>query len=80
MSGEVLEKLTDEDWYVLGEAKILDHGSPNCDGDPMMGRSWTSIRDDETGGEFKANVKAAMEKVFGEKVQCGSHEEGWYDG
>jgi len=65
---------------ILNEAKINEHGSPSDDGDNMIGRSWTSIRDDETGGEFKASVADAMKKVFGENVVCGSHEEGWYDG
>ncbi len=44
-----------------------------------IGRSWTSITDDETGGQFKKTVEDKIAKVF-DPGQCSSIEEGWYDG
>jgi len=40
-----------------------------------MGRSWASIKDDETGAQFKESVKAEVEKLFGADLECGTHEE-----
>ena len=45
-----------------------------------IGRSWDSIKDDETGAAFKANIKEAVEAVTGQKLECGTHEEAWYNG
>ena len=45
-----------------------------------IGREFTSIKDDETGKQFKENVEKEIEEVLGEKRKCSTFEEGWYDG
>jgi len=42
-----------------------------------IGRSWSSIGDDETGKQFKESVKKEIKKVFGEDLKCSTHEEVW---
>jgi hypothetical protein len=45
-----------------------------------IGLSWDSIKDNETGKEFKERIEKAVEKVMGEKTDCGTHSEAWYNG
>lgn len=46
----------------------------------FLGRDWTSIEDDETGRQFKEKVEKEVEELLGEKKECSSYEEGWYNG
>ncbi len=54
------------------------------DGDSVcVGRSWASIKDNETGLQFKQSVKEKVKEVFGEsadKLSFSSLEEAWRDG
>lgn len=51
------------------------------DDDHYIGLEWCDVRDDETGAQFKARVKAALEAAFpGETFVLGTHSEAWYDG
>jgi hypothetical protein len=77
---EKFDELLKEQLDILASAGIEEHGSPYEDDTNMIGRSWTSIKDDETGRQFKDSVEAAMKQVFGEDIKCSSHEEGWYNG
>jgi hypothetical protein len=46
-----------------------------------IGRDYTSIGDDETGRQFRESVEKAVTLLFPDKpMQCGIHEESWYDG
>lgn len=45
--------------------------------DYYIGRSWDSIKDDETGLQFKNSVIAELALLGG---KCGTHEEAWYNG
>jgi len=45
-----------------------------------VGRSWSSIGDDETGKQFKASVKDAVAKLELDPKKIGTVEESWYDG
>jgi hypothetical protein len=45
-----------------------------------IGRSYTNIKDEETGKQFKDSVATKLKEVFGEDVKCGCHEESWYNG
>lgn len=38
--------------------------------DVMIGRSWSSVKDDETGAQFKASIQAQITKVFGKAFPC----------
>lgn len=44
-----------------------------------IGRSWGSVKDDETGKQFKESVEQNI-KELGITSQCYTYEEGWYDG
>ena len=45
-----------------------------------IGRSWDSIKDDETGAAFKAGIREGIEAVTGQKLECSTFEESWYNG
>ena len=45
-----------------------------------IGESWSDIKDDETGAEFKQRIEKTFEKGFGHKVECGTHSEAWMNG
>jgi len=50
----------------------------NDDSDAYLGREWKSIKDDETGKQFKQDVKKAITDLFGKKIECNTEEEAWY--
>lgn len=41
-----------------------------------IGRSWSSVRDNETGAEFKKIIERKINKLFGEH-KCETHTEAW---
>ena len=43
-----------------------------------IGRSWSNIGDDETGRQFKENVKSEIEKILGPDINCSTHAEEIY--
>jgi len=45
-----------------------------------IGRSWSGVKDDETGKQFKDSIEKIIESIFGEKIKCRTHEEAWYNG
>jgi hypothetical protein len=55
------------------------HNDPNDDY-TYIGRSVKSIKDDETGKQFKENTLKLMKKVFPEINNLSFIEEGWYNG
>lgn len=73
--------LNEDDQKVLEDANIDSFGSPDpYDESTMVGRSLTTIQDDETGAQFKSKTLKAMKQVFGNRVNCSICQEGWYDG
>ena len=44
-----------------------------------VGRSFTSIKDTETGAQFKDSVRSKMKELFGDKIECNTMEESWMD-
>ena len=44
------------------------------------GISWDSVKDDETGAEFKERVRARLAEVLEGELKLGTHEESWFDG
>jgi hypothetical protein len=77
ISYNIWEELSEEHSKILEDLGIDEHGDPYDQGETMIGRSWDSIKDDETGLAFKESVQKAMTEIFGEDGECGSHEEGW---
>lgn len=47
--------------------------------DYYVGRSWRNIKDDQTGREFKEDVKKQIIEFCGEDVKVGTFEEAWHD-
>ena len=71
------EELVDKAWGVDG---IQGYSDP-YDSGGWVGASWCSVRDDETGAQFKARVEAKLFTELGIKPEdCGTHEQAWRDG
>jgi hypothetical protein len=66
--------------HIAGKLGLSSHG--NSDYGFYIGASWDTIKDDETGAQFKARVETALKKAFGddESILLGTHEALWYDG
>jgi hypothetical protein len=46
-----------------------------------IGLSWSSIKDDETGKEFKERIESEIKRLFPKKeIKCGTYDEAWRDG
>lgn len=66
---------------IMNENYIETHGNPyDYDNTTMVGRAYSTLKDDETGGEFKRKTEEAMKKIFGDDIKLSYHEAGWYDG
>ena len=79
---EELERMEEEDeWYELGELleEKLGLTTYQSDDNFWIGKEWSSIDDDETGRQFKENVKAKLEKAFGPDVECDTYDEEIYN-
>lgn len=50
-----------------------------CD-DYYLGAAWRSIKDDETGAEFKERVKAAVKQIDPDVTEFDTYEEAYRDG
>lgn len=46
----------------------------------IVGKSPYSMKDDETFGQFKNDIKTKISEIVGKEVDCGVFEAGWYDG
>lgn len=76
LTEEEIETVEEDTWEL--EELISDKTGLSVysgDGDVWIGRSWTEIDDDETGGQFKLKVKTDLEKFLGPDVECDTHEE-----
>ncbi len=63
-----------------GLAELFDFTyGPN--GDYYFGASWGSVKDDETGAQFKEHIRKDVASLFGEKYakECYTYEEAWRD-
>lgn len=72
---ELYEKIIEEEVKVPKPVSLV-YG-PDC---KYIGRSLSSIGDDETGRQFKESVEKAIEQIAGKKLPCFIHQEAWYDG
>jgi hypothetical protein len=48
------------------------------DRDVAFGRGFSSIKDDETGKEFKESVEKSLEETFGKKIKCDTIHHTYY--
>lgn len=46
---------------------------------PMLGRKYQSLKDDETGKQFRDSVQQKLSEMLGKKVNPEHVEEGWMD-
>jgi len=86
--GDIISAIKDEGWYAV-EDLISSKKSPfpclsirmipDYDG-VYIGESATSIKDDETGRQFKDRIEKELTEVLGDGLSCGYYSEGWYDG
>lgn len=59
----------------------LESFSGHCDDKGVyVGRDFTSIKDEETGKQFKESVEKDIKGFLGINVECNIIKEGWYDG
>ena len=84
ISEEKLNEIIDNE-YDEQEEEILNIIDDNSnlevyqyDDDVWIGRSWSSIADDETGGEFKESIKAELEKLLGPNLDLYTYSEEIY--
>ncbi len=64
----------EEDGYVFNQ--VGDYG----DDYSYLGIPWQNIREDETGAQFRERIQNKMKTLFGDNVECSTHEEAWRDG
>lgn len=86
-SEDELKRFDDEDedldWYEIGEMLSEKTGLSSYqdyDNDTLwLGREWSTIDDDETGRDFKENVKSKIETVLGSDADCSTYDETIYN-
>ncbi len=44
-----------------------------------IGKSWHSIKDDQTGKQFKEEIENKLKDFFGNEIECCTLEEAWRD-
>jgi broad specificity phosphatase PhoE len=64
------------DWKAVREAGLETH-HPEY-GDLVIGASWDTVKDDETGKQFKERVESAITKLIKREADCSTHEDAWY--
>lgn len=74
-----LKDITDEMIIELEELDLEVIGDQNNDG-YYIGRSYTLIKDNETGKEFKERTLKDMKIIFPELEVLHNQEDGWYNG
>lgn len=58
----------------------LDHESSDYYEGAYIGTSWSHVKDDETGHEFKERVLAGFSKFPLKDIKLGTCEDAWRDG
>ena len=81
VSEEEIEKLNEDDYSAWVVEELISDKidlSIHCDNENesiWIGKSWSSIEDNETGLEFKKSVEAELEKVFGSGLDYDTYDE-----
>jgi len=75
----------DYDWFdkkLEGHKNLEEFQHPETYGNEphYVGQSLSSMKDDQTFGDFKKQVEAEMKAIFGNEIMFGVLENGWYDG
>jgi hypothetical protein len=66
-------KVIEEEPYMLGEVAdnlpMFYHYNDDTE-EVAFGRSYSSIKDDETGREFKRSIEKKLKEIFGKEIKC----------
>jgi len=76
-SYEILERLFYDNDEI--ETNGLEYWVPEGHETVYVGTSFSSIKDDETGRDFKTRVKESIQKIFGDEQDCEHYEEAYYN-
>lgn len=68
-------------WEMMEVIKEMLPNSFSCqipyEEEMYVGRSWSSVGDDETGKMFKDNIEKTLKKFFGDDIEVDTHQEAW---
>lgn len=76
---ETLEEDRDDVLWQLETPLGLEYYCIDGDDGVYLGDSWSHVKDDETGRQFKDRVEAQLKKIWPD-VKCTTLEEAWRDG
>jgi len=48
--------------------------------DVYVGISWSDIKDNETGAQFKQRIESLMKVIMGKDIECSTYSHAWRDG
>jgi len=77
---EITEEDKEDIWSFLYQEEkdlFVSEGPYDYSGNIYIGKSWSSIRDDQTGKEFKEETQQRLKKLTGEEIRCCTIEEAW---
>ena len=69
----------DRDKFEASKETSLKYFRGPESGNSFVGKSWSGIKDSQTGKEFKDSVKKEIETILGHEVDCGTFEECGFD-
>ena len=70
-----------EEFYEKCYEQGLDCHSTPWDNGCFVGEEWSTIKDDETGAQFKERVAKKLHELFGVDLSiCATYAEAWRDG
>lgn len=70
--------VADELYNLVKDDSDVQTHSPDYSDGAYVGASWSRVKDNETGAEFKARIEAELKGIFGDDVKVGTHAESWY--
>ena len=72
---EIEEMEEENDFWKIEEKINMEFYQDYDNEDFYIGRSWSSIGDDQTGREFKEETETKLKEIFGEDIECYTIEE-----
>jgi len=77
LTEEELEKIEEESYELEGILQSKTSLSIKYDYECdyiWLGRDWSSVKDDETGAQFKEDVEKQIKEFLGSGIKCETHE------
>jgi hypothetical protein len=69
------DEIEDIDFWKIGKKIDMEIYEYYEGEEAYIGKSWSSIKDDQTGREFKEEVERKLNEIFGNNIKCGTFEE-----